>query len=131
MFERFLEIAFEAELCTEEDPELAEVAYEQCNEDPATREAAIAELRSMIFEKGECTPIRTDDVFLLRYLRAAKFIVPKAHRVLVRYCTFREQYPYLYQDVDLWGLVKVKNAYEGTMFDRPDIGRITILRFGT
>jgi hypothetical protein len=49
MFERFLEIAFEAELSTEEDPELLEIAYEQCNEDLATRDIAIAELRAMIY----------------------------------------------------------------------------------
>ncbi|CAG9791061.1 unnamed protein product [Diatraea saccharalis] len=130
MFERFLEIAYEAELNTDEDPELQQLAFEQCNEDPATRAAAISDLRSMIYERGECHPTRTDDAFLLRYLRASKFIVPKAHRLLVRYCTFREQYPYLYKDVDMWSLTKVGNSYEGTMFDRPDVGRLSIFRFG-
>ncbi|RVE44744.1 hypothetical protein evm_010596 [Chilo suppressalis] len=81
MFERFLEIAFEAELNTEEDPELEQLACEQCNEDRATRDAVVAELRSMIYERGECQPVRMDDAFLLRYLRASKFIVPKAHRM--------------------------------------------------
>lgn len=49
---------------------------------------------------------------------------------MVRYCNFRQEHKQLYDGVDLWGLGKVKNAYEGNMADRPDIGRICILRFG-
>ncbi|RVE47627.1 hypothetical protein evm_007724 [Chilo suppressalis] len=61
---------------------------------------------------------------------ATKFAQSNCPFKLVRYCTFREQYPYLYQDVDMWALAKVSNAYEGTMYDRPDIGRLSIFRFG-
>ncbi|XP_049871712.1 clavesin-2-like [Pectinophora gossypiella] len=131
MYKCFLEIGFEAELSTHEDPELLELAHEMCNEDVATRHIACAELRDMIYERGECNPYRMDDVFLLRFLRARDFIVPKAHRLLVRWCNFRIQYPYLYEGVDLWALVKIKDAYEGTLLDRPDIGRLSIFRFGT
>ncbi|KAL0870752.1 hypothetical protein ABMA27_005687 [Loxostege sticticalis] len=130
MYECFLEIAFEAEVNTKEDPELYEIAYEQCHEELNTREACIAELRDMIYARGECMPFRTDDAFLIRFLRVTKFIVPKAHKLLARYCSFREQYPYLYKDVDMWGLTKVKDAYEGSMLDRPDIGRLSVFRFG-
>lgn len=48
MHECFLEIAFEAELNTAEDPELLAIAPEQCNEHPDTRAAAITDLRKMI-----------------------------------------------------------------------------------
>lgn len=48
MYECFLEIAFEAELNTAEDPELLAIAPEKCNEHPDTRDAAIMELRKMI-----------------------------------------------------------------------------------
>ncbi|CAH0718132.1 unnamed protein product, partial [Brenthis ino] len=130
MYESFLEIAFEAELNTKEDPELLAIAHEQCNENAATRATSIAELRKMIFDRGQCTPHRTDDAFLLRFLRTTNFIVPRAHRLLVRYYTFREQYPHLYKGVDLWGLMKVRDAYEGSMLDRPDVGRLTVLKFG-
>ncbi|XP_021181812.2 clavesin-2 [Helicoverpa armigera] len=130
MFECFLEIGFEAELNTKEDPELMEIAYEQCKENVATRATAITELRKMIFARGECHPLRTDDEYLLRFLRAREFIVPRAHKLMVRYCTFREQNKHLYEGVDLWGLVKVKDAYEGTMLDRPDTGRLSVFRFG-
>ncbi|XP_031763052.1 clavesin-2-like isoform X1 [Galleria mellonella] len=132
MFESFLEIAFEAEvLNTEENEEFLDLAAELCNENIATRSESLQELRDMIKDRGECTPFRSDDKFLLKFLRSRNYIVPKAHRLLVRYCTLREQYPYLWQDVDLWSLEKVRDAYEGTIYDRPDIGRISIFRFGT
>ncbi|CAB3244902.1 unnamed protein product [Arctia plantaginis] len=130
MYQLFLEIGFEAELNTEEDPELLEPAKELCNENQDTRAAAITELRKMVFEREECFPFRTDDEFMLRFLRAKDFIVPRAHKLMVRYCNFREEHKHLYDGVDLWGLGKVKNAYEGNMSDRPDVGRIGILRFG-
>lgn len=131
MYECFLEIAYEAELNTKEDPELLAAASEICNENPATRATAITELRKMIFERGQCKPHRTDDAFLLRYLRARNFIVPRAHKLLVRYCSFREENEHLYKGVDLWSLMKVNDAYEGIMLDRPDVGRLSIFRFGT
>ncbi|XP_045500863.1 clavesin-2-like [Colias croceus] len=130
MYECFLEIAFEAELNTKEDPELLEIAPKICNENSSTRGTAITELRKMIFDRGECDPIRTDDAFLLRFLRAKNFIVPRAHKLLVRYCTFREEYPHLHQDVDLWGLMKVGDVFGCCILDRPDIGRLSILKFG-
>lgn len=49
MYECFLEIAFEAELNTKEDPELLELAPELCNEDASTRATAVTNLRNMIF----------------------------------------------------------------------------------
>ncbi|KAH9638090.1 hypothetical protein HF086_014951 [Spodoptera exigua] len=85
MFECFLEIGFEAELNTKEDPELMELAYEQCKENLATRATAITELRQMIFDRGECHPIRTDDEYMLRFLRAREFIVPRAHKLVGRW----------------------------------------------
>ncbi|XP_047996429.1 clavesin-1-like [Leguminivora glycinivorella] len=130
MFKMFLEIAFEAELDTTEHPELAEMAREICQEHPETRASAVQELRDMIYERGECSPRRTDDEFLLRFLRQHRFVVRRAHRQLVRYCTFLEQYPELYRGVDLWGLARLGPAYEVCILDRPGVGRISILRFG-
>ncbi|XP_041980745.1 clavesin-1-like [Aricia agestis] len=131
MHECFLEIAYEAELNTSEDPELLEIAPQLCNETPATRLSGLTELRNMIYDRDECTPPRMDDAYLLRYLRARKFVVPRAYKLLVRYCQFREQYPHLYRGVDLWGLMRVGCAYEGSMYDRPDVGRLSVFRFGT
>ncbi|XP_050668072.1 clavesin-1-like [Leptidea sinapis] len=130
MYDCFLEIAFEAELDTKEDPELLEISSRICNENLSTRATAITELRKMIFDRGECEPRRTDDEYLLRFLRCKDFIVPRAHRLLVRYCRFREDHPHLYQDVDLWSLMKVGNIYECCLHDKPGVGRLSIVRLG-
>ncbi|XP_063540111.1 alpha-tocopherol transfer protein-like [Cydia strobilella] len=131
MLDRFIDLCYEADLDTSEHPELLELARELVDEDPDSRPAAIQELRNMIYERGECSPRRMDDAFLLKFLRTRRFVVRRAHRHLVRYCNFLEQYPYLYRDVDLWSLAKVKCAYEAAMLDPPGVGRLLIARFGT
>lgn len=47
-----IEIAYEAELNTEEHPELLELAREELQEDPDTRSAAIEELRALVYGKA-------------------------------------------------------------------------------
>ncbi|XP_034833210.1 alpha-tocopherol transfer protein-like isoform X2 [Maniola hyperantus] len=69
-----------------------------------------------------------DDAFLLRFLRARRFIPARAHRLMVRYCTFREQNPHLWRDVCWYGLSRLGNIFEGVLFDRPDVGRLIICR---
>ncbi|KAI8434473.1 hypothetical protein MSG28_012491 [Choristoneura fumiferana] len=125
-----MEIAYESELNTEENPELLELAREEVHEDPDTRSAAIEELRALIYERGECSPRRLGDAFLLRFLRARKYDVRRAYKLLIRYSRFLDQYPDLYSGVDLFGLVRVGRAFEGTIYDHPSCGRISIMRFG-
>nr|CAH7741004.1 unnamed protein product [Callosobruchus chinensis] len=96
------ESRLKASVDTEEPTkELLEWAKENIGEDPDTRELRICELRDMIFERGECTPDCTDDDFLLRFLRARHFIVPKAHRLLVNYYNFKESHPEYFENVDV------------------------------
>lgn len=125
----FLEIAFQAELSRYEDPEFDELARILCNEDPDTRGKKIEELRQLIRERGECTPRRTDDAYLLRFLRCRRFIPAMAHRLIVRYEQFRRQNAYLY-DCDAFALQKVKNVYGGILPESPTNGRIILMRFG-
>ncbi|XP_053600164.1 alpha-tocopherol transfer protein isoform X1 [Plodia interpunctella] len=83
----------------EPPPELMEYARQHCGEDPNTRLRAIDELRDMIYERGECTPHRMDDEFLLRFLRARNFIPQRAHRLMVNYYQFKEDNPDLFENV--------------------------------
>ncbi|CAH0718131.1 unnamed protein product, partial [Brenthis ino] len=126
----FQEIAFKAELDRHVDPECEYQARILCEEDPATRACLIEELRYMIYERGECHPPRMDDAFLLRFLRARRFIPARAHRLVVRYCKFREQNPHLWRNVYWFGLERLDDVYEGVLFDRPDVGRLIICRLG-
>ncbi|KAL4717305.1 hypothetical protein ACJJTC_017192 [Scirpophaga incertulas] len=128
--EWFKEIAYKAELDRHEDPELEEQAFLLCGEKKETRAKLISDLRNLIYERGECTPPRMDDAFLLRFLRARRSIPARAHRLLVRYCNFREQNPHLWRDVDWFSLTRLGSVYEGVLFDRPDVGRLIICRLG-
>lgn len=80
-------------------PDLQEYARLQCGEDPNSRLQAIYELRDIIYERGECTPHRMDDEYLLRFLRARNFIPQRAHRLMVNYCQFKEENPELFENV--------------------------------
>lgn len=84
--------------------ELVEYAREELGESPDTRAAALQELRDMIFERGEVEPHRTDDLFLLRFLRARCFHVERAHKLLVSYYKFIEDNPYIQKGVSLMEL---------------------------
>ncbi|XP_047996014.1 alpha-tocopherol transfer protein-like [Leguminivora glycinivorella] len=125
----FIDIAFQADVSRYEDAEFEEFSRRNCGENPGTRDAAIEELRRLIKEKGECRPRRTDDAYLLRFLRCRRFIPALAHRLMVRYEDFRSKNPELY-DCDAFGLQRVKDVFSCTFPDNPDNGRITIMRLG-
>ncbi|KAG7300480.1 hypothetical protein JYU34_016111 [Plutella xylostella] len=127
---RFEEIAFKAELNRDEDPESDRDAWLLCGEDPMNRKRAIEELRKMIYERGECHPHRTDDAYLLKFLRARRSVPARAHRLMVRYYNFRDENPHLWRDVDWLGLRRLGDIFEGVLFDRPDCGRFILCRLG-
>ncbi|CAG4935841.1 unnamed protein product [Colias eurytheme] len=126
----FREIAFRAELDRHIVPECEDQARILCGEDPDNRTNAIKELRDMILDRGECNPPRLDDAFLLKFLRARRSIPARAHRLLVRYCRFRDQNPKLWKDVYWYGLARLGHIFEGVLYDRPDVGRLIIGRLG-
>ncbi|CAH0399358.1 unnamed protein product [Chilo suppressalis] len=128
--EWFKEIAYKAELDRHEDPELEEQALLLCGEKKDTRAKNLQDLKNLIYERGECKPPRMDDAFLMRFLRARHSIPARAHRLLVRYCNFRDQNPHLWRDVDWFSLTRLGSVFEGVLFDRPDVGRLIICRLG-
>lgn len=89
-----------AELDLGEPPdELKEFARRNLGESPDTRQSLVQELRDMIYERGEVVPHRTDDAFLIRFLRARRFDVEKAHRLMTNYYRFKENNPEIHEDV--------------------------------
>ncbi|XP_047506412.1 clavesin-1-like isoform X2 [Pieris napi] len=124
------EILFKAELERHIVSECEDQARILCGENPDKRLHVIEQLRDLILERGECYPPRLDDAFLLRFLRARNCIPARAHRLLARYCKFREQNPHLWRDVYWYGLARLGNIFEGVLFDRPDVGRLIIGRLG-
>ncbi|XP_050309789.1 alpha-tocopherol transfer protein-like isoform X2 [Anthonomus grandis grandis] len=94
----------------EPDSPLMSWAERHINENPDTKLQLVEELRNMIFEKGECEPYRTDDEFLLRFLRARHFIVRMAHRLFVNYHTYRESNPNFFFNIDYGRMLEVVEA---------------------
>ncbi|XP_070533460.1 alpha-tocopherol transfer protein-like [Ptychodera flava] len=77
--------------------ELLEKAKKELNEDPSKTEQKLHDLRQM-FKKRPDIKFRTDDTFLLRYLRVRKFNVERAYKTLVHYYEVRDQFKELYAD---------------------------------
>ncbi|XP_043593999.1 alpha-tocopherol transfer protein-like isoform X1 [Bombus pyrosoma] len=83
----------------EPSPEVMEYARRELGETDDVKCRTLQELRDMIYERGECLPHRMDDDFLIRFLRTRNFNVNRAHRLIVNYCTFKEEHPEIHQDV--------------------------------
>ncbi|XP_028155799.1 alpha-tocopherol transfer protein-like isoform X2 [Ostrinia furnacalis] len=65
----------------------------------------------MIYERGECTPHRMDDEFLIRFLRARNFVPQRAHRLMVNYYQFKEDNPELFENVFPMDLHNIGDAH--------------------
>ncbi|XP_012267007.2 alpha-tocopherol transfer protein [Athalia rosae] len=83
----------------EPSEEVMEYARRELGETEEAKCQSIQELRDLIYERGECTPHRMDDAFLIRFLRARNFNAYRAHRLVVNYCNFKEDHPEIHRDV--------------------------------
>ncbi|XP_077990762.1 alpha-tocopherol transfer protein-like [Glandiceps talaboti] len=79
------------------DPETIQIARVEINEDPDTRHQKLDEMRLMFKTRPEIR-FRSDDGFLLRFLRNKKFNVDRAFHKLVHYYEVRRDY------TDIFGL---------------------------
>ncbi|XP_046402055.1 alpha-tocopherol transfer protein [Ischnura elegans] len=75
-----------------------ELAREMTGETPEVRSSTLAELRQMIDTRMEL-PNRTEESFLIKFLRARSFNVEKAYNLLVRYYRFKETHPNFHKEV--------------------------------
>ncbi|GIX86104.1 clavesin-1 [Caerostris darwini] len=76
-------------------PKTCWVAKEELNETPETRNACLRQLKEMLSKQKEFTS-RTDDDFLLRFLRCRKFDCKKALKMLREHYKFRKLHPGVY-----------------------------------
>nr|CAD7597207.1 unnamed protein product [Timema genevievae] len=70
---------------------------------PDTKESVIQEFKDFIYERGDVMPHRMDDPFLVRFLRARRFNVEKAYRLvsmMTRYYQFKENNPEMHDEVN-------------------------------
>ncbi|KAK3918728.1 Alpha-tocopherol transfer protein-like [Frankliniella fusca] len=73
--------------------ELRAVALEELREDDETREHALAAMREWVEQSAYIIRCRTDDNFLLRFLRCKKFSLPLAQEAMTRYLLLRQTIP--------------------------------------
>ncbi|XP_055850090.1 clavesin-1 [Episyrphus balteatus] len=93
----------------------------------------VEQLRNLIFEKGDFTAHRTDDEYLIKFLRARYWNVELAYKLLSNYYSFRNANKNLYDDVrcvDLMSLAE-QEIVTVTPYREKNGRRIMILRFGT
>ncbi|XP_035209968.1 retinaldehyde-binding protein 1-like [Stegodyphus dumicola] len=80
-------------------PALIEEARTKLKETDEIRPKALEELRELLKnEKNLITPV--DDLFLLSFLRARKFNVKKAFKLIQNYWSFRNEYSHIYDTVE-------------------------------
>lgn len=92
-------------------PALQIVAHEELNEDPAKIEDAVDAFREWI-NKSPHLRARTDDQFLVTFLRATKYSLEKAKKKLDMFYTLRTHIPELMLDRDpydekIHGIIKL------------------------
>ncbi|XP_034231455.1 alpha-tocopherol transfer protein-like [Thrips palmi] len=71
-------------------------ARDELHEDPASTAALLDRLRGLVQEDGDLRA-RCDDGFLIRFLRARKFNVVKAHKTVQRYYHMKRKHPNLFR----------------------------------
>ncbi|EEB11402.1 protein C20orf121, putative [Pediculus humanus corporis] len=94
--QRFEDVKFELEL--EMIPE--KVLEWSRNHGENDKDIKIYELRELIYERGDVVPHRTDDAYLLKFLRARSFNIESTYKLLVNYYNFKENNPELHENVN-------------------------------
>jgi len=97
--ENFEDVVTELDLGEPPD-DIKEFARQHIGESPDTRSSLVQEFKDMIYERGEVVPHRTDEAFLLRFLRARRFQVEKAHKLMVNYYNFKENNPEIHKSLN-------------------------------
>ncbi|XP_061183887.1 alpha-tocopherol transfer protein-like [Saccostrea echinata] len=79
-------------------PELIQKAEKELNEKAEWRNRDIQALRDMV-NKNKELQIRTDDVFLLRFLRAKKFDYDRAYNLILTHFQMKKENPKLFENL--------------------------------
>ncbi|CAN7936959.1 unnamed protein product, partial [Ixodes hexagonus] len=78
-------------------PELRRIAEEELGETDAAREEALAQLAKLLAEEPDLNP-RTDEDFLLRFIRVRKYNIEAALKTIKNYYKIRAACPSIFDD---------------------------------
>lgn len=76
------------------------VAKKELREDKNIREQSLIQLRDWLKKNFDVENVRTDDSFLLRFLRTKKYSVPMAQQQLLKYLNMRRVLHHLCTNLD-------------------------------
>ncbi|XP_053688459.1 retinaldehyde-binding protein 1-like [Sabethes cyaneus] len=80
--------------------EYRELARKELREDDEIRKQTLIQMREWIEKNPYIKKCRTDNTFLLKFLRARKFSVPQATEALERYLVARQKFPEWFRKLD-------------------------------
>ncbi|XP_014243792.1 clavesin-1-like [Cimex lectularius] len=81
--------------------ETLELAKKELREDESTRDQALESMRTWVEQNPRIISCRTDDSFLLRFLRFKKFSVPMAQEAMERYLLLRQTLAQAFHNLDM------------------------------
>ena len=113
--------------------ELRELARTELGETDAVRSARLSRMRAYVASRPHLRETcRTDDAFLLRFLRCQKFDLDRSCQLLEQYLLLREKHPGWFKQLDpedemVAELVRAKeySAFSECTFARSELFRVT------
>ncbi|XP_060950199.1 clavesin-1-like [Limanda limanda] len=114
--------------------ETTEKARLELNENPDTLHQDIQQVRDMIVTRPDIGFLRTDDDFILRFLRARKFDPTETFRLLAQYFQFRQQNLDMFQSfkVDDSGIKRaLMDGFPGVLETPDQHGRKILILFAS
>ncbi|CDQ63300.1 clavesin-1-like [Oncorhynchus tshawytscha] len=114
--------------------ETTEKARQELNENPDSLHADIQQVRDMIVTRPDIGFLRTDDDFILRFLRARKFNQAETFRLLAQYFQFRQQNLDMFQSfkVDDPGIKRaLMDGFPGVLETPDQHGRKILILFAS
>ncbi|XP_062335684.1 clavesin-1-like [Osmerus eperlanus] len=115
-------------------PDSLEKARLELNENPDTLHQDIQQVRDMIVTRPDIGFLRTDDDFILRFLRARKFNQAETFRLLAQYFQFRQQNLDMFQSfkVDDPGIKRaLMDGFPGVLETPDQHGRKILILFAS
>ena len=110
------------------------VARKELREDKYSREQSLQQLRDWLKKNRDVESVRTDDLFLLRFLRCKKFSIPMAQQMILKYLNFRKVLRHLVTNLDYLSPGVNKVISNGYLFPSPirdKNGRRVIIGFAS
>uniref|UniRef100_A0A3B3Z867 CRAL-TRIO domain-containing protein n=2 Tax=Periophthalmus magnuspinnatus TaxID=409849 RepID=A0A3B3Z867_9GOBI len=124
-------------LCQKLPPHTVQKAKDELNEMPEQKGASLKELRALMRQRADGDDLGTlildnfenkPDALLLRFLRARKFDVSRAHELMKGYVRFRREYPELFENLTPEAVRStVEAGYPVVLPSRDKYGRVVLL----